>query len=412
MEKVRIAMIGVGAISGIYLQNITKVFREVDLVGVCDLIPERAQKGAGYVEEQIKEGAAVRQPKIYKDMYEAFNDPEVEVILNLTRPHEHYEVTKQGLLHGKHVYSEKPLAVDMIEAKELVALAEEKGLRLGGAPDTFMGAGIQTARRVIDQGLIGDVVGASCAMVCHGHETWHPDPEFYYKRGGGPMMDMGPYYVTALVQLLGPAKGVMGMTKRTFPHRTITSQPHYGEDISVDVDTYLSGNILFENGAIAQIFTTFDVYYGRGAQARFEVYGTQGTLVVPDPTPWRPCAAAAPRGPGSRPRHRPCLERKRCPPSTTGTRKSPAVRLQRKQPGPGPGGHVQGPAHRPRPPRQLPAAAPRAGDYDQLLQVLPAGRVHRLGVGLHPHRPHEEQPHARRAGRLSRVSIQNLHSKL
>lgn len=108
MEKVRIAMIGVGAISGIYLQNITKVFREVDLVGVCDLIPERAQKGAGYVEEQIKEGAAVRQPKIYKDMYEAFNDPEVEVILNLTRPHEHYEVTKQGLLHGKHVYSEKP----------------------------------------------------------------------------------------------------------------------------------------------------------------------------------------------------------------------------------------------------------------------------------------------------------------
>ena len=251
MEKVRIAMIGVGAISGIYLQNITKVFREVDLVGVCDLIPERAQKGAGYVEEQIKEGAAVRQPKIYKDMYEAFNDPEVEVILNLTRPHEHYEVTKQGLLHGKHVYSEKPLAVDMEEAKELVALAEEKGLRLGGAPDTFMGAGIQTARRVIDQGLIGDVVGASCAMVCHGHETWHPDPEFYYKRGGGPMLDMGPYYVTALVQLLGEAKGVMAMTKKTFPHRTITSQPHWGEDISVDVDTYLSGNILFESGAMA-----------------------------------------------------------------------------------------------------------------------------------------------------------------
>ena len=347
-------------------------------------------------------------------MYEAFNDPEVEVILNLTRPHEHYEVTKQGLLHGKHVYSEKPLAVDMDEAKELVALAEEKGLRLGGAPDTFMGAGIQTARRVIDQGLIGDVVGASCAMVCHGHETWHPDPEFYYKRGGGPMMDMGPYYVTALVQLLGPAKGVMGMTKRTFPHRTITSQPHYGEDISVDVDTYLSGNILFENGAIAQIFTTFDVYYGRGAQARFEVYGTQGTLVVPDPNTFggpvlllRPEDQAA--APATDPRpgaQKGALLLRRVQGNP------PAVRLQRKQPGPGPGGHVQGPAHRPRPPRQLPAAAPRAGDYDQLLQVLPAGRVHRLGVGLHPHRPHEEQPHARRAGRLSRVSIQNLHSKL
>ena len=165
-------------------------------------------------------------------MYEAFNDPEVEVILNLTRPHEHYEVTKQGLLHGKHVYSEKPLAVDMDEAKELVALAEEKGLRLGGAPDTFMGAGIQTARRVIDQGLIGDVVGASCAMVCHGHETWHPDPEFYYKRGGGPMLDMGPYYVTALVQLHRPGQGRNGHDRSsTFPHRTITSQPHYGEDV-------------------------------------------------------------------------------------------------------------------------------------------------------------------------------------
>ena len=179
MERTRVAMIGVGAISGIYLQNITKVFRELDLVGVCDLIPERAEKGAAYVKEQIEAGAPVRQPKIYSDMYEAFQDPEVEVILNLTRPHEHYEVTRQALLHGKHVYSEKPLGVDMEEAQQLIALAEEKNLRLGGAPDTFMGAGIQTARRLIDDGMIGDVVGASCAMVCHGHETWHPDPEFY-----------------------------------------------------------------------------------------------------------------------------------------------------------------------------------------------------------------------------------------
>ena len=145
MEKVKVAMIGVGAISGIYLQNITHTFRELDLVGVCDLIPERAQKGVQYVKEQIAAGAQVREPKIYQDMYEAFGDPEVEVILNLTRPYEHYEVTKQALLHGKHTYSEKPLAVDMEEAAELIALAEEKNLRLGGAPDTFLGAGIQTA---------------------------------------------------------------------------------------------------------------------------------------------------------------------------------------------------------------------------------------------------------------------------
>ena len=282
MDKtVKIAMIGVGAISGIYLQNITHVFRELELVGVCDLIPQRAQKGAAYVREEREKGAPVREPKIYQDMYEAFEDPEVEVILNLTRPYEHFEVTRQALLHGKHVYSEKPLGVDMDEAGELIALAEEKGLRLGGAPDTFLGAGIQTARRLIDGGYIGDVVGASCAMVCHGHETWHPDPEFYYKRGGGPMLDMGPYYITALVQLLGGAKGLMGLARRSFPQRLITSEPHRGETIDVDVDTWLSGNIEFESGAIAQVFTTFDVHYT--AQARFEVYGSKGSLMVPDP---------------------------------------------------------------------------------------------------------------------------------
>lgn len=278
---VKVAMIGVGAISGIYLRNLTLTFKEVELIGVCDLIPERAEKGVQYVRDEVEKGAKAPIPKIYTDMYEAFNDPEVDVILNLTRPYEHYEVTKQALLHGKHVFSEKPLAVDMDEADELVALAKQTGLHMGGAPDTFMGAGVQTARRLIDDGMIGDVIGASCAMVCHGHETWHPDPEFYYKRGGGPMMDMGPYYVTALVQLLGEAKGVMGMTKKSFPQRTITSSPHYGEVVDVDVDTYLSGNILFSNGAIASIFTTFDVYYT--AQARFEVYGSKGTLVVPDP---------------------------------------------------------------------------------------------------------------------------------
>ena len=192
-------------------------------------------------------------------------------------------MTKLALEHGKHVYSEKPLGVDMNEARELVALAQEKNLLLGGAPDTFMGAGIQTARNLIDSGMIGDVVGANCAMVCHGHETWHPDPEFYYKRGGGPMLDMGPYYITALVQLLGEAKGVIGMTKKSFDQRIITSAPHHGETIDVDVDTYLTGSILFSNGAIAQVFTTFDVYYAPCAQARFEVYGTRGTMVVPDP---------------------------------------------------------------------------------------------------------------------------------
>ena len=276
-----IAMIGVGAISGIYLENITKTFREIRLVGVCDLIPERAEAGVEKVRNMIEAGADAVVPKMYRDMHEAFADPSVELVLNLTRPYEHYAVTHAALSAGKHVYSEKPLAVDMEEAAELVRLASERRLCLGGAPDTFMGAGIQTCRKLIDDGVIGEVVGANVSMICHGHETWHPDPAFYYKRGGGPMLDMGPYYVTALVQLLGEAKGVSALTKKSFSERLITSAPHYGEKITVDVDTYLAGNILFSSGAIASVFTTFDVHYTN--QARFEVYGTKGTLVVPDP---------------------------------------------------------------------------------------------------------------------------------
>lgn len=321
---VKAAMIGVGAISGIYLQNITRTFREIELVGVCDLIPERAEKGAAYVKEEIEKGAGAPQPKIYKDMYEAFNDPQVEIILNLTRPYEHFEVSKQALLHGKHVYSEKPLGVDMDEANQLIALAEEKGLQIGGAPDTFMGAGIQTARHLIDSGMIGDIVGASCAMVCHGHETWHPDPEFYYKRGGGPMLDMGPYYITALVQLLGEVQGVMGMTKRSFPQRLITSEPHRGEIIDVDVDTYLAGNLEFTSGAIAQVFTTFDVHYT--AQSRFEVYGTKGSLMVPDPNTFGgPVLLLRPEDAAAAPKTDPGLDRHGVPDFYQGWKEMPLL---------------------------------------------------------------------------------------
>jgi predicted dehydrogenase len=272
-EMVNIAMIGVGAISGIYLENLAKVFKQVRLLGVCDLVRERAEKA------QEKYGI----PKIYDDMNDAFADPEVQVVLNLTRPYEHFEVTKAALTAGKHVYSEKPLGADFDEGLARVANAKEKGLMLGGAPDTFLGAGIQTARKLIDDGVIGDVVGAACFMICHGHETWHPDPAFYYKRGGGPMMDMGPYYVTALVNLMGGVAGVTGVTKKSFDKRIITSEPHRGEVIDVDVDTYLTGALHFESGAVATVFTTFDVYYGQSNQARFEVYGTKGTLLVPDP---------------------------------------------------------------------------------------------------------------------------------
>ena len=271
MQRMRIAMIGVGSISGIYLQNITQVFRELELIGVCDLVRSRAE------EAQQKYNV----PKLYETMHDAFADPEVDIVLNLTRPYEHFEVTKAALEAGKHVYSEKPLGASWEEGLQLAALAAERGLRLGGAPDTFLGAGIQTCRKLIDDGFIGEPVGAAAFMICRGHETWHPDPEFYYKFGGGPMLDMGPYYVTALVNLLGRVRGVTGVTKSSFPKRIITSEPKRGTVIDVDVPTYVTGILDFENGATGTLFTTFDVHYP--TQARFEVYGSKGTLIVPDP---------------------------------------------------------------------------------------------------------------------------------
>ncbi|MDR0896258.1 MAG: Gfo/Idh/MocA family oxidoreductase [Oscillospiraceae bacterium] len=271
---VNVAMIGVGAISGIYLENLTQRFKGVRLIGVCDLIRERAEKA-------IEKYPQI--PKLYETMHDAFADPEVDVVLNLTRPYEHYEVSRAALLAGKHVYHEKPLAADWEEGVALVKLAQEKGLLLGGAPDTYLGAGIQTCRKLIDDGMIGDVIGAAAFMICHGHETWHPDPDFYYKRGGGPMMDMGPYYLTAMLNLMGEVKGVTGVTKKSFTQRTITSQPHYGEIVDVEIDTYVTGTLHFASGAIGTLFTTFDVHYAPQNQARFEVYGTKGTLLVPDP---------------------------------------------------------------------------------------------------------------------------------
>lgn len=272
-NRVKIAFVGVGNISGIYLKNLTSTFsHEVEIVGVCDLIAERAETAAR--EYNI--------PKIYPSYDQLLADESVEIVLNLTRPNEHYEITKKGLLAGKHVYSEKPLATNFENGRELLALAKEKGLRLGGAPDTFLGGGIQTCRRLIDSGFIGTPVGATAVLLGCGHEVWHPGPEFYYEKGGGPMLDMGPYYITALVNLLGPAVSVMGRAKASYPQRVITSQPNYGKIIDVEVPTHYCGIIDFKNGATAQIVTSFDVQYARFGRY-IEILGSEGTLRVPDP---------------------------------------------------------------------------------------------------------------------------------
>ena len=188
MEKVKIGILGLGAISGIYLKNLTTLFKETQVLGIYDLIPEK-------MEQARKEYGIERT---YSSMEELLQDPDIEVILNLTRPFEHYATTKAALLAGKHVYSEKPLAATFEEGKELADLARKKGLMLGGAPDTFLGAAIQTCRKLIDDGFIGRPIGATAQMICRGHESWHPSPEFYYQHGGGPMMDMGKFSISSL----------------------------------------------------------------------------------------------------------------------------------------------------------------------------------------------------------------------
>lgn len=271
MAATKIGLLGAGVISGIYLENITKMFRELEVAAVYDLYEEKAKQAAE------KYGI----PKVCGSMEELLGEEDISIVLNLTRPYEHYAVSEAALMAGKHVYTEKPLGITLEEGEKLTALAREKGLYICGAPDTFLGAGIQTCRKLIEDGFIGDIIGASAFMVCRGHESWHASPEFYYKAGGGPMMDMGPYYLTALVNLAGSVESVSGMVKTSFPTRTITSEPQYGQTITVDVPTHVTGMMRFENGAIGTIITTFDVH--RAEVPRIEIYGTNGTLSVPDP---------------------------------------------------------------------------------------------------------------------------------
>ena len=269
MKKVKVGIIGCGVISGIYLENITKTFDILDLKGVADIDMEKAELRANQYQCH-----AMTVDKILLD-------DEIEIILNLTIPKAHYEVAKKVLMAGKNVYNEKPLTLTREEGKELLKISKEKNLRISSAPDTFLGAGIQTCRKIIEDGQIGDIVGASAFMMSSGVESWHPSPEFYYKVGGGPMFDMGPYYLTALINLIGPVKSVSGYAKTTYDKRLITSEPLNGKIIDVDVPTHITGILEFQNGAIGNIITSFDVWGSN--LPRIEVYGTKGTISVPDP---------------------------------------------------------------------------------------------------------------------------------
>jgi predicted dehydrogenase len=244
--------------------------KRIKVTAVTDLIHERAAKAA----------ADYGFPHIQKTE-DLINSAEVDIVLNITEPYNHYGVSLAAVKAGKLIYSEKPMCARREEAQEVIKPAAEKKVRVGNAPDTFLGAGIQTCRKLIDDGWIGTPVAATAFMVGRGHEHWHPGPEFYYKTGGGPMFDMGPYYLNALVTLMGPIARVAGSAKKTFETRTITSEPLNGKVINVEVPTHIAGILDFANGAVGTIIMSFDVY--SHTLPCIEIYGSEGTLRVPDP---------------------------------------------------------------------------------------------------------------------------------
>lgn len=269
MRKVKVGVIGCGNISPIYFQAGQK-FKNLEIVACADLDLDRAKSRA----EEFN------IPK-YTTVEDIFSDREIEVILNLTNPSSHAEIHLRALESGKHSYGEKPLAIELEDAQKILALAKEKKLLVGAAPDTFLGGGIQTCRKIIDEGWIGEPIAATAFMMSNGPEVFHPNPDFLYQYGAGPMFDMGPYYLTALVNLIGPVKRVTGSTKTTFKERMITGELNYGRTFPVETPTHITGILDFENGAVGTIITSFDVWGTR--LPNIEIHGTAGSLIVPDP---------------------------------------------------------------------------------------------------------------------------------
>ncbi|MDX1931558.1 MAG: Gfo/Idh/MocA family oxidoreductase [Capsulimonadales bacterium] len=268
MQPVNIGLIGCGNISGTYLRTLQQ-FPEIRLIACADQDPARAQVRAtefGIAADSVESLLA---------------RPEIEMVVNLTTPAAHFEICLAALEAGKHVHVEKPLGITLEQGEKLLATAERNQLRIGVAPDTFLGGGFQTCRKLIDDGWIGEPIGAFASVLNHGHEHWHPNPDFYYEPGGGPMFDLGPYYLATLISLIGPLTGVTGSARTTFPTRTITSQPRYGQSVRVEVPTHVLGLLDFAGGGSGMLITTFDVWASQ--LPWIEIYGSEGTLSTPDP---------------------------------------------------------------------------------------------------------------------------------
>ena len=267
----RVGLIGTGRISDVYLKNCAS-FDAIEIAACGSLDLEESRGKA-----ELHGVPRVMAPE------EIFADPEIDAILNLTVPAAHASVSLAALEAGKHVYSEKPFVMDLADGRRILDLAAKKGLLVGSAPDTFLGGRWQTLRKLLDRGAIGEPTGVVAFAPTHGVERHHPNPDFYYARGGGPLLDLGPYYLAAMVFALGPVRRVAGMSRRTFPERVIENSPRHGEVVPVEVDTHCLSLIEFESGVIGQMMVSFDVWDSE--TPRFEIYGTDGTLCVPDSDP-------------------------------------------------------------------------------------------------------------------------------
>ena len=264
-----VALVGCGNISAQYLASLPRL-PNLRLVSVTDPVAAAADRVAA------EHGVPARP------LDDVLADPAVEVVLNLTPPQVHAPLTIRALEAGKHVYLEKPFAVTAAESSQMLAAAEAAGRRIGSAPDTVLGIGIQTARLLIDDGQIGQPIAATAFMMSPGHEAWHPNPGFYYLRGGGPLLDMGVYYLTALVTLLGPIAEVSAMSSRLRTERLVPDAgPRAGEVLPVEVDTYVAATLRHASGVISTLIVSFDTIASR--LPRIEVYGSSASLDVPDP---------------------------------------------------------------------------------------------------------------------------------
>jgi predicted dehydrogenase len=266
----RVGILGCGHVSSQYFEGLRRFGDLIEVVACADADHARATDQA-----RAHAVGRVLTPE------QLLSDSEVELIVNLTPPTAHYEVSAAAIAAGKHLYSEKPLAGDLEQAAKLVEAAKSAGVRLGCAPDTFMGGGLQTARKLIDDGWIGRPLSAVACVSEPGYEHFHPNIDFFYGPGGGPILDLGPYYVTALVNIFGPARRVSGCTRATFPQRTIRAGKRAGEKVAVHVPTHVTGVIEFVSGAMTTLLASWDIW--TTTLPYIQVYGSAGSISLPNP---------------------------------------------------------------------------------------------------------------------------------